>query len=64
MLASEGLFHFSIFSFFIVLILDIVVAWGLYILLKPVNKNISLLSTWFRLVYAAIFVFVLTENSG
>ncbi|WP_286169650.1 DUF4386 family protein [Halocella sp. SP3-1] len=46
------------------LILDIVVAWGLYILLKPVNKNISLLSTWFRLVYAAIFVFVLTENSG
>jgi hypothetical protein len=35
-------------------LLDIVVAWALYILLKPVNKSLSLLTAWLRIVYAAI----------
>ncbi len=35
-------------------ILDVVVAWALYVLLKPVNRSLSLLAAWFRLVYAAI----------
>lgn len=54
-IASERLFRISICSFLIVAILDVVVAWALYVLLKPVNKSLSLLSAWFRLVYAAIF---------
>lgn len=54
-IASEGLFRINICSFLIVAILDVVVAWALYVLLKPVNKGLSLLSAWFRLVYAAIF---------
>lgn len=54
-MASAGLFRIGICSFLIVAILDVVVAWALYILLAPVNKNLSLLAAWFRLVYAAIF---------
>jgi len=60
-LTSVGIFRFTIFGFFIVLILDVVVAWGLYIILKPVNRNISLLAAWFRVVYAAILGSLLTN---
>ena len=52
--ASEMLFRTGIFSWIIILICDVLAAWGLYILLKPVNKGLSLLMAWFRLVYAAI----------
>lgn len=36
-------------------VFDVVLAWALYILLKPVNKNLSLLSGWLRLVNSTIF---------
>jgi len=42
-----------------VLISDAVVAWALYVLLKPVNKSLSLLMAWFRLIYIAISGFAL-----
>ena len=54
-LANELLFRIGICSFTIVIVLDVVVAWALYVLLKPVNKSLSLLAAWFRLVYATIF---------
>jgi len=54
-MANELLFRSGICSFIIVIILDVVVAWALYVLLKPVNKSLSLLTAWFRLVYATIF---------
>ena len=53
-IVNEGLFRTGICSLIIVAILDVVVAWALYVLLKPVNKSLSLLTAWFRLVYAAI----------
>jgi hypothetical protein len=54
-MANVLLFRLSICSFIIVIILDVVVAWALYVLLKPVNEGFSLLMAWFRLVYATIF---------
>jgi hypothetical protein len=33
---------------------DIVLAWALYVLLAPVNRALSLLASWFQLVYAAV----------
>ena len=54
-MANELLFHMSICSWLIVIILDLVVAWALYVLLKPVNKSLSLLAAWFRLMHVAIF---------
>lgn len=53
--ANEIQFRAGVFSFIIVIICDLLVAWSLYIFLKPVNKSLSLLAGWFRLVYAVIF---------
>lgn len=52
---NEMLFRSGFISFVIVLILDVLVSWSLYVLLKPVNKNLAMLAAWFRLVYTAIF---------
>lgn len=52
--STEGSFRIAIILFYIVAILDIIVAWALYIFLEPVNKGISLLAAWFRIIYAAI----------
>ncbi len=58
-MADELLFRIAICSYIIVAILDVVVAWALYVFLKPVNKSLSLLAAWFRVVYAAIFAIIL-----
>ncbi|HJQ14605.1 MAG TPA: DUF4386 domain-containing protein [Anaerolineales bacterium] len=58
-MASARLFRIGILCFLIVAILDVIVAWGLYVLLKPVNTSLSLLAAWFRVVYAAIFAVAL-----
>ena len=47
-------FRMGIASYLIILILDVVVALGLYIVLKPANKNLALLQMWLRLIYTAI----------
>jgi hypothetical protein len=54
-MANELQFRLGICSFIIVIILDVLVAWGLYVFLKPVNKSLSLLAAWFRLLYTAVF---------
>jgi hypothetical protein len=51
---SELLFRASILGWLIILILDVLVAWALFIFLKSANKNLALLAAWFRLVYASI----------
>ena len=43
-MANEVLFRSGIASWLIVLMADVVVAWALYILLKPVNRSLSLLA--------------------
>lgn len=52
---SELLFRFFIFLFLMILILDVIVAWALYGFFKQVDKSLSMLSAWFRIVYCAIF---------
>jgi uncharacterized protein DUF4386 len=59
--AAGNLFNIGIFIFLVVAILDIIVAWALYVLFKPVNKSLSLLAAWFRLAYAPIFALALTN---
>ena len=59
-IGSIELFRFGIVSLLIVSILDIIVAWALYILLIPVNKSLSLLAAVFRLIYAGIFAASIT----
>lgn len=45
----------SIFSYIVVIILDVLVAWALYVYFKPINSSLSLLAAWFRLIYATLF---------
>jgi hypothetical protein len=61
LLASVGIFRVGIVLFLIVAILDIIVAWALYILLKPANQSLSLLAAWFRVVYSAVLVAALVN---
>jgi hypothetical protein len=53
--ASEGLFRTGIAAWLVIIALDIVVAWALYVLLRPVNEALAVLVAWMRLVYTAIF---------
>ena len=51
---SAGQARLAAAGFIIVVILDVIVAWGLYIVLRSVNPSLSLLGGWLRLGYAAI----------
>ena len=64
---SEFLFRAGMVGFLAVFIVDVVIAWALYVLFKTVSKQLSLLTAWFRLVYtvflgvALIFFFVVLD---
>jgi hypothetical protein len=60
-LSSMGAFRTCILLLFIVAVLDIVVAWALYIVLVPANKNLSALAAWLRVIYAGIFMFAISK---
>lgn len=53
--ANELLFRSGIVSFVLATLFDVGIAWALYIVLRPANKNLSLLAAWLRLAYAVIF---------
>lgn len=52
---SQGLFRSGIAILLLVIMLDVVVAWALFVLLRSVNPTVSLLTAWLRLAFAAIF---------
>lgn len=58
---NEMLFRLGIFGFVIMVLIDLLLVWTLYLLLEPVNKKISLLSGLFRLVNATIFGVALVD---
>ncbi|MCF7807046.1 MAG: DUF4386 domain-containing protein [Candidatus Marinimicrobia bacterium] len=59
---AQGQFRMAIFLFLLVAILDIIVAWALFVLLKPVNREWSLLAAWFRLIYSGVLVISLGNH--
>ena len=60
-LNSIGEFRTAIILLFIVAILDIVVGWGLYVVLIPANKSLSALAAWLRVIYGGIFIFAISK---
>ena len=56
---NKHLFSVAIFLILLTLIADVVAAWALYIFLKPVNKSLSLLTAWFRLIYTSMYFIAL-----
>lgn len=58
---SIGLFRAEIGGWLIVLLLDIVVSWALYVFFKQTDNNLALLSAWLRLLYTAILGIAITH---
>jgi hypothetical protein len=57
-LAHESLFRLGIACDLIYAVGTVVLLAALYVILKPVNRNLALLATFWRLVYAVMWVFV------
>ena len=62
--SHEGLFRFGILSLYLVAALDVVVAWALYRVFKPVSNVVSRLAAWLRIAYAAVFVVAISQLVG
>lgn len=60
----EGLFRFGILSLYLVAGLDVVVAWALYRVFKPVSDALSKLAAWLRVAYAAVFMVAISQLVG
>lgn len=64
---SETLFRFALVAFLVVFLLDILIAWALYVFFRATSPEVSLLAAWFRLAHALImgaalvFFFVVLE---
>ena len=52
--AHHAAFLGGIFCYLVNFLEDIVIAWGLYVLLAPVNRGLSLLAMLLRLVYTVV----------
>jgi hypothetical protein len=61
---SENVFRIGIGCLLLNGVLDLVAAWALYILLKPVSKSFSLLAAWFRIAYTVMLVVALGHLLG
>ncbi len=68
---SQTLFRAGLLGFLVVFLLDVLVAWALYIVFRAASAQVSRLSAWFRLVYtvflgvaAVFFAIVLQLVSG
>lgn len=55
--AHKEMFAIALLCYLITFLLDVVIAWALYVLLAPVNRSLSLLTAWFRLIYTAMGLF-------
>jgi hypothetical protein len=59
--ADEGLFRLAIATLLVVTFLDIVVAWALYVLMKPVHPTLAIVVGWLRLAAPAVFAVALAN---
>src|SRR5680860_373032 len=53
---SPNLLRGALASFIIVFVLDVIIAWALYIVFRGVNADVALLSGWMRMVGAGLLV--------
>jgi hypothetical protein len=61
-MSAEGLFRLSVVTDLVTYILVMVLTWALYVLLRPVNRNLALLGAFFRLSELAVLC-IATVNS-
>ena len=49
---SLGMFRLGLLAFWVIFVLDVVIAWALHVVLRDVNRDLSLAAAWFRLTYS------------
>ena len=62
LLASEGLFRFGIATEIVTVVGVIILVWGLYVILKPIDRNVAWLATFFRLGENFFLAFVTIQE--
>jgi hypothetical protein len=60
-LSNQSLFVLVNFAYLLTFICDLIIAWATYILLKPVNGPLSLLTACLRLVYTIVALVALNN---
>ena len=53
---NESRFRLGVALFLMVLIFDLLIVWSLYLVMRPVNPHLALLSALFHLVYATAHI--------
>lgn len=48
---SMGMFRLGLVAFLVVFLLDVVVSWALYVVFRKVDRDVALVTAWFRLTY-------------
>ena len=65
--SSEMLFRSGMVAFLAIFLLDVVIAWALYVVFRGVGEQVSRLAAWFRLTYtvmlgvALVFFFLVIQ---
>ena len=62
LVASEGLFRFGIATEIVTVAAVIVLVWGLYVILKPINPSVTWLGTFLRLAENFFLAFVTIQE--
>jgi len=63
-MGSDGMFRLGVASLYLAAVLDVVIAWALMRVFSPVHENLSRLTAWFRLAYAAVFLVAISQLAG
>ncbi len=67
LLHNEGLYKYMLLGILLIIILDLLVSYTLYHYFKNDNKDISLISTFIRIIYTIVFgiaAYFLVKNLG
>jgi hypothetical protein len=59
--ADQQQFRLIVAGFLLTAVIDVVVAWGLYLVLAPVSRGLAVLSAWLCVAYGAAFVALLAN---
>ena len=62
--ASEGSFRLGVAMLYVVIVLDVVVAWALLDVFTPISRRVSRLAAWFRLAFAGVFMAAIGQLAG
>ena len=62
-MAREGTFRLGVVAWLVIAVLDVVIAWALYRVFRPVSAAVSMLAAGFRLVYTAVLIVAVGQLS-